>query len=289
MAKLTRRAAFIQAVGIQESGGNYSDVNHGSGALGKYQVMPSNVASWTQRALGHSLTPEQFLQNPAAQDAVANTILGGYYDKYGPQGAAAAWYAGESNHRLYDDTAPQNGGPSIASYVDSVLGHMRDVLGGKATVTTSKNPGATATAANVPANTSGGNPDDWIGTLNGVLNPHIGGASWNPFKDASNVGAAVELAATRALVALVGLTLLGAGLLVAFGPDIFGGLARQAPGAEAVAKATDDAYGKEYDREHARQSARRDARAAIAATEESTGRHAKGAGRRRAAADTVNA
>lgn len=239
VAKLSKRAAFIQAVGIQESGGNYSDVNKGSGALGKYQVMPSNLASWTTQALGHPLTATDYLNDPAAQDAVANQILGHYYDVYGPQGAAAAWYAGPANHGLFADTSPQNGGPSIASYVHSVMGHMRDVLGGKVKITTSTNPGGTTTAAGSSA--ANQNPPDWIGGLNGILNPNIGGASLNPLKDASNVGQMVELVAARAGIAAVGLILFGAGLLVAFGGDIFGGAARRVPAAAPVADTVEQA------------------------------------------------
>lgn len=70
-------SAFLWAIGQEESGGNYSATNP-SGALGKYQVMSGNVAGWTRRALGYSLTPSQFLHSPAAQEKVAQVILGGY-------------------------------------------------------------------------------------------------------------------------------------------------------------------------------------------------------------------
>jgi|GEM_PF-6012685 len=110
--------AFLYAERKQESGGNYSAVNASSGALGAYQVMPANVASWTQRALGHSLTPQQFLASKSAQDAVAKTILGGYYAKYGPAGAAAMWYSGQP------DPNKSYGNPPVSSYVASVLAIM---------------------------------------------------------------------------------------------------------------------------------------------------------------------
>ena len=41
--------AFFYGVGQQESGGNYASVNGGSGALGKYQIMPANVGAWSQK------------------------------------------------------------------------------------------------------------------------------------------------------------------------------------------------------------------------------------------------
>src|SRR6187455_2109545 len=67
----------------------------GDRAYGKYQVMGNNIPSWTQAALGQSMTPQQFLANPQAQDDTFNHRFGQYADKYGEQGAAKAWYAGE--------------------------------------------------------------------------------------------------------------------------------------------------------------------------------------------------
>jgi hypothetical protein len=67
----------------------------GDRAYGKYQMMGANIPEWTQAALGQSMTPQQFLANPQAQDAVFNHRFGQYADKYGEQGAAKAWYAGE--------------------------------------------------------------------------------------------------------------------------------------------------------------------------------------------------
>lgn len=112
------KASFLWAVKQQESGGDYSVVNSSSGAIGAYQVMPSNVASWTKQALGYSLTPAQFRGNPAAQDAVANSILGGYYDQYGARGAAAMWYSGQP------DPSKTYGDPPVYKYVNDVLSKM---------------------------------------------------------------------------------------------------------------------------------------------------------------------
>jgi len=67
----------------------------GDRALGKYQVMGANVPEWTAAATGKAMTPEQFLASPEAQEAVFKNRFGGYVDKYGEEGAAKAWYAGE--------------------------------------------------------------------------------------------------------------------------------------------------------------------------------------------------
>jgi hypothetical protein len=82
-----------------ESGGNYKALGpvtkSGDRAYGAYQVMGSNIPQWTQRWLGKSMTPEQFLASPEAQDAVARGQLGSYLDKYGnPQDAASMWFSG---------------------------------------------------------------------------------------------------------------------------------------------------------------------------------------------------
>jgi hypothetical protein len=114
------KAQFIWGIRQQESGGNYKAGNP-SGAEGAYQILASNLPVWTKEALGHVDTATQFLDSPADQDATADKILGDYYDKYGPEKAAAAWYSGDPN--AYQSTSPQNGGPSIAAYVSSVMEH----------------------------------------------------------------------------------------------------------------------------------------------------------------------
>lgn len=78
--------------------GNYSAVgptNPKMGrALGRYQIMEANIGPWSQAALGRQITPEQFMASPALQDAIFDHKFGGYVDKYGPEGAAQAWFAG---------------------------------------------------------------------------------------------------------------------------------------------------------------------------------------------------
>jgi hypothetical protein len=117
------KAAFVWGIRQQESGGNYQETNAGSGALGAYQILLSNLADWSRAALGHTVTREEFLASPQTQDAIADHELGRYYDKYGPEKAAAAWYSGDPNK--VNSTAPQHGGPSIAQYVDEVMAHAR--------------------------------------------------------------------------------------------------------------------------------------------------------------------
>ena len=92
---LTRSGNAISGI---ESGGNYGaqgPVTNGDRAYGKYQVMGANIPTWTQEALGKPMTPQEFLASPEAQDAVFKHKFGQYTQKYGPEGAARAWFAGE--------------------------------------------------------------------------------------------------------------------------------------------------------------------------------------------------
>ena len=94
----------------------YKTVN-GIGAVGAYQVMKANIPSWTREALGHSLTWQQFRDNPKAQDAVARYKLGKYYAKYGPEGAAAMWFSGQPN----PGSSASDGGNTVRQYVNKVM------------------------------------------------------------------------------------------------------------------------------------------------------------------------
>lgn len=121
--------SFMNAIASQESGDNYSAINRSTGAEGKYQIMPSNVAPWTKSALGYSETPQQFLHDPQAQEATARYELNNYYKQYGPAGGAVAWYAGPGTASNYVKNpgaynAPQGGYPSISAYALSILQKM---------------------------------------------------------------------------------------------------------------------------------------------------------------------
>ncbi|PTM61914.1 hypothetical protein C8P69_101587 [Phreatobacter oligotrophus] len=94
--------AAAQSIRTIESGsaeGNYSALgpvtNRGDRAYGAYQVMGENIPSWTERHYGQRLTPQQFLENREAQDAVFRGQFGQYMGRYGAEGASRAWFAGE--------------------------------------------------------------------------------------------------------------------------------------------------------------------------------------------------
>ena len=79
-----------------ESGGNYGAVGpanpkNGDHAYGAYQVMGENIPTWTKQYLGRSMTPQEFLHDPAAQDAVYKARMGQYIGQYGLNGALDHW------------------------------------------------------------------------------------------------------------------------------------------------------------------------------------------------------
>jgi hypothetical protein len=109
---------YANAIAGIESGGKYDllgpTTGSGDRAYGKYQVMGNNIPDWTKAALGVSMTPEQFLQNPKAQDAVFQHRFGSYVQKYGPTGAAKAWFAGEGG--MNNPDASDQLGTTVSSY-----------------------------------------------------------------------------------------------------------------------------------------------------------------------------
>lgn len=132
--------AFMWSISVQESGGhNYSVVND-YGAVGKYQVLKSNIPEWSRQILGHSITWQQFRDSPKLQEQIVRGKLKRYYDKYGARGAASAWYSG--NPSLDQSTKPQPGGPSIKKYVDDVISRAGKYKGGG---------GSTASSGSTPS------------------------------------------------------------------------------------------------------------------------------------------
>lgn len=107
-------------IGGMESGGRYDAIGpaanrKGQRAYGKYQVMDFNVGPWTQEVLGKTMTPQEFLANPQAQDAVFKAKFGQYQQQYGsPEAAARAWFAGPGG--MNNPNAKDVLGTSVAQY-----------------------------------------------------------------------------------------------------------------------------------------------------------------------------
>ncbi len=83
-----------------ESGGKYHVkgpvTKSGDRAYGKYQIMGSNIPSWSKEILGKSITPLEFLRNPELQEQIARAKMQQYYDQTGTHAdVVAKWHSGK--------------------------------------------------------------------------------------------------------------------------------------------------------------------------------------------------
>lgn len=95
--------SIMEDIARVESGGDYqargpevtSGMYAGQRALGKYQIMPGNLPSWSKEALGREVTEEEFLANPDIQDAITRHQMQKNYEKYGNKDdVASVWFTG---------------------------------------------------------------------------------------------------------------------------------------------------------------------------------------------------
>lgn len=136
------KRAFIS----QESGGDHNAVNRRTGALGLVQVMPENVASFTQQYLGRAFTYAEFKNNRAAQELLATRLFQDLLAKhsapgrseeevirriaaehYGGPGAVEYWNS-HQYHAKGSQYNPYGAEPDMAEYTMSVY---RKYLGGR--------------------------------------------------------------------------------------------------------------------------------------------------------------
>jgi hypothetical protein len=115
---------LAKAIGQFESGGRYNaigkDTGSGNRAYGRYQVMASNIPSWTREALGKSITKEQFLNDPQAQDQVAEYKMSQLLAKYGTaEDVASAWFSGRPLAKA--GNAKDVLGTTVPKYVKNVM------------------------------------------------------------------------------------------------------------------------------------------------------------------------
>lgn len=116
---------FKKGIAGVESGNNYSAVgpatNSGDKAYGKYQVMGTNISSWTKQALGYSMTPQEFLKSPDAQEKVFEFQSLANYAKYGNwDDVASVWFSGKP---LANNTR-SDGYNTVPQYVAKVRANM---------------------------------------------------------------------------------------------------------------------------------------------------------------------
>lgn len=136
--------------GIESAGsGDYSAVGPThpkmGRALGRYQIMESNIGPWSQEAVGRAVTPEEFMADPKLQDAIFDKKFGNYVQQYGPQGAAQAWFAGPGGVGKLD--RKDSLGTSVGAYGDK----FARALGGNQQQVASLDPAAGMSQASPPS------------------------------------------------------------------------------------------------------------------------------------------
>jgi len=146
----SERNRFIWAEGVQESGGNYGAVNAGSGALGRWQVMPGNLPGWEAQCGMPYAGGEYFLTHPLYQNRLVTCILGRYYDRYGARGAASIWYSGQPNWQA------TYGNPPVYQYVNDVIAIMNSGRPGTYT-----GGGSSGSGGSIPTGPIPTRADDW--------------------------------------------------------------------------------------------------------------------------------
>lgn len=95
--------SIMENIARVESGGKYDAKGPtvekgqyaGEQALGKYQIMPGNIPSWSKEALGYEVSTEEFLNDPEIQDKIARDRMSKIYTEYGnPEDVASVWFTG---------------------------------------------------------------------------------------------------------------------------------------------------------------------------------------------------
>jgi hypothetical protein len=116
----------VESGGIANPYGNATLDTNGIMSYGAYQIQAPNIGPWSQAALGYSMTPQQFLASPSAQDQIAQYQFNNYLAAYGsPQAAAAAWNGGPNAGAMY----AASGTSYNQGYVDKFNGALNSGAG----------------------------------------------------------------------------------------------------------------------------------------------------------------
>jgi hypothetical protein len=174
---------YANAISRIESGGRYDLLGpvtrSGDRAYGRYQVMGRNIPEWTEAAGLGRMTPAEFVASPEAQDAVFQHRFGQYVQKYGPEGAAAAWFAGEGG--MHNANARDAVGTSVADYVRRFRQGMGGAPVASGAPSSAPAPAAAAAPAAAPARSGGLLAGLFEGTpVEGLLNRAAAPAQQQP-------------------------------------------------------------------------------------------------------------
>ena len=103
---------FMAALGAVESNGRYDAVNSTSGAIGKYQIMPTNWQAWSDKYLGDA----NAAPTPANQEIVARAKLTALFGWLGDWASVAHWWLTGDG-----DTNPAHWSDYSYRYVNEIL------------------------------------------------------------------------------------------------------------------------------------------------------------------------
>lgn len=125
------REAFLHVEnrGAKASGEDLYKVKGVTGDLGKYQVKPQTLKDWSKAWLDKQYTPDEFLNDPKAQEEFMNQFIA-VVDAYelSPQDAAIVWHKGwgvlgdsrpreEKKKALIEHIEKQKKNPKVMEYV----------------------------------------------------------------------------------------------------------------------------------------------------------------------------
>lgn len=160
---MSKESNAIASIESQGSGGYNAigpQTKYGK-AYGKYQVMEGNIPSWTKEVLGQSMSPQEFLQNPQAQEAVFKTKFAQGGDNDADR--ASVWFTGKKAAQGANRVDPTSG-MTGSDYVNKFMKGMGQ--GGMP----SGAPGSTAVSF---TGTSDGNPAPAVQAINSAINPQM--------------------------------------------------------------------------------------------------------------------
>ncbi|HLA17039.1 MAG TPA: transglycosylase family protein [Candidatus Limnocylindrales bacterium] len=110
---------FLAALGAVESNGRYDAVNATSGAIGKYQILPTNWRAWALRFLGDA----DAAPTPANQETVARRKVADLHDWLGAWAPVAHWWLTGDG-----DPNPDNWSDFSRQYVNRILAWVGEPL-----------------------------------------------------------------------------------------------------------------------------------------------------------------
>lgn len=126
---MAARKAAIASIESGSPEGNYSAIGPvvkagsyaGDRAFGKYQVMGKNIPVWTKEVFGQSMTPEQFLKNPQAQEAIFEAKSTNNPRDWFGHGKSDGYMSGANYEKKYAEGLRKYGGgqPAMAFSGDS--------------------------------------------------------------------------------------------------------------------------------------------------------------------------